>query len=714
MTPIYLSQVYSLKDTDSNTWDFLKTNFCCRKSLKAFTSIGVDHCLEQVNKDLKDAGGIVGLPDHLLDQYCIISPIKRQLVDQFHKSFCSKSDYQHQTHHEVNKREEKFHNHAVSVYSKALAEFLDDPSLKFSSVFNVMTHSILEPDDDLLNCEEIGSSLLEKFLSRGAENSNLSVWDTINKRKLRTFRSAAKTVQVKVKDKIVNLREERGLMMRLLVLAKTRSDIELDKMFKKHEFSVTPRSLFAPDGGPWKCLDKSSFLNGIEERLNVPGQALPTGDIIQDVLVVDCMGIVNQLKIYDHIQTLEDLARQFYDRIEKESRGFSTIALIFDRYDTLKPSLKQQTWESRAKKQQVKYKLASNTIIKNIKLNELLSHPSNKQRICAVFAELAIERFTEGGRDFVVAYGTKIVSTISGWTCNNHDHDEADALIICVTGEIARLKNLGVNLSIKILSPDTDVLMLAIDYAVHSLNCDITFELLSGKARRQLNVRAIVNNLGEDKAKGLLGAYVFTGCDQIGKFNSITKTRAFTVFIDSSAAITDGLTKLGEDLSEVCDGALNAVTMYANLLYAKKKEDRDVVHSFKDTGEFRWHLFVKNQQESDLLPPTPSALKFHVKRANYICGSWKSLCKDFNPEIEDPTDNGWEECEGKLVAIMTDQLPAPEYSIELNSCKCKKTRCVKGKCSCSSNGLKCTDLCKCLDCENIEMRFESFDDGLDN
>ena len=709
MTPIYLSKVYCLRDSDRTTWDFLRTNFCCRKTLKSFTSIGVDHCLEQVNKDLKDTGGVVGLPDHLLDQYCIISPIKRQLVDQFQRKFSSKSDPHSQVHHELNKREIQFHNDAVRAYSNALIDFLEDSSLTFSCVFNTMTHSVLEPDDDLLNCEEIGSSLLEKFLSRCADGSTISVWDTINKRKLRTFRSAAKTVQVKVKDKIVNLREERGLMMRLLVLAKTRPDIELDKMFKKHEFSVTPRSLFGPDGSPWKCLDKSSFLRGIEEIL-AGQQTLPTAPTVKDVIVIDCMGIVNQLKTYDKINTLADLGKQFCERIEKECTGFHTIALVFDRYDTLKPSLKQQTWDSRSKKQQVKYNLTANTVIKNIKLNELLSHPTNKQRLCAVFAEQAMTRFTEENRNFVVAYGTKIVSTLPGWTHNNHDHDEADTLIICVSKEIERLSTAENQLSIRILSPDTDVLMLLIHYAAHSVDSNVTFELLSGKTRRELDIRAIVNKLGEDKAKGLLGAYVVTGCDQIGKFNSITKARAFTVFMDSSTLITNGLSQLGQVISNVSVEISDAVTLYVNLLYAKKKEDRDAVHRFKDSGELRWHLFVKNQQESDLLPPTPSALKFHIKRANYICGLWKSLSSNFNPEIEGPTDNGWEEQDGRFLAIMTDQLPAPEYSIELNSCNCKKTKCTKGKCGCSRNGLKCTDLCKCIDCENVETRFEVLED----
>ena len=331
--------------------------------------------------------------------------------------------------------------------------------------------------------------------------------------------------------------------------------------------------------------------------------------------------------------------------------------------------------------------------------------------MCEIFAEMAIKRFSERSKKYVVGYGTKLVSNLAGWSQEHHSHDEADTLIICVTREMARLNNSLGTFSVKILSPDTDVLMLAIDYSLNQPTINIVFELLSGKARRKLAINMIIEKLGESRAKGLLGAYVSTGCDQIGKFSSVTKARAFTVFIQGPDIIADGLSQLGQDISEVSDSALNAVTNYVNLLYAKKKEDRDVVGKFKDTGELRWHLFTKNQQESDQLPPTPSALKFHIQRANYICGLWKLLSNAFDPEIKSPTENGWEEKDGMLRATMTDQLPAPDYSLELNSCKCKKSKCVKGKCSCSANGLRCTDLCKCLDCENVEMRFQSLDES---
>ena len=103
-----------------------------------------------------------------------------------------------------------------------------------------MTHSVMENDTELLSCEEVGEGLLTEFIDTRKDGSNASVWDRISRRRLATFRNTAKTVKVKLKDKIVNLREERGLMTRLLIIARTRTDINLAELFKKHEFSVTP------------------------------------------------------------------------------------------------------------------------------------------------------------------------------------------------------------------------------------------------------------------------------------------------------------------------------------------------------------------------------------------------------------------------------------------------------------------------------------------
>ena len=53
---------------------------------------------------------------------------------------------------------------------------------------------------------------------------------------------------------------------------------------------------------------------------------------------------------------------------------------------------------------------------------------------------------------------------------------------------------------------------------------------------------------------------------------------------------------------------------------------------------------------------------FHVQRSNYVNSV---RYRKFDPEVLSPSELGWKE-ERKLHAIMTDQLPAPEYSIEMS------------------------------------------------
>ena len=60
--------------------------------------------------------------------------------------------------------------------------------------------------------------------------------------------------------------------------------------------------------------------------------------------------------------------------------------------------------------------------------------------------------------------------------------------------------------------------------------------------------------------------------------------------------------------------------------------------------------------------------------------------------------NGWH---NDLTPVMTDELPAPEFPLELTVCGCCNIRC-----SCFKFQLKCTDACHCLDCHNEPTSFE--------
>ena len=69
-----------------------------------------------------------------------------------------------------------------------------------------------------------------------------------------------------------------------------------------------------------------------------------------------------------------------------------------------------------------------------------------------------------------------------------------------------------------------------------------------------------------------------------------------------------------------------------------------------------------------------------------------------------------------LVIKWMEGQPVPDALLDLLSYKCSK-KCALPRCVCLANGIKCTDMCKLQDCENlisssddIELIFEVTDD----
>ena len=62
------------------------------------------------------------------------------------------------------------------------------------------------------------------------------MWDPMKKVKLHTFKS------------IVELKEDRGLFARMLIVTRSRPDIDRKRCISLCELTVVPRSLFSPDG----------------------------------------------------------------------------------------------------------------------------------------------------------------------------------------------------------------------------------------------------------------------------------------------------------------------------------------------------------------------------------------------------------------------------------------------------------------------------------
>ena len=204
-----------------------------------------------------------------LDKYCYIAPLKQALLAKFLSEFgLTNVQYSNNqfVHHKDRASFRTFHNLNFVKYSESLKEFLEIPLQDTDSVFNVMT-AVIDPSKDVLNIKEVGEVMYTEFLEKRRTGTDVSVRDTMHKRKLLTFKTSARVIEMKLKsDKIFTLKAERSLMTKLLVITRSRPEIDVAELFSIHEFSAVPRSLFDQYGlqNPYSRVVYTSYGNRLE------------------------------------------------------------------------------------------------------------------------------------------------------------------------------------------------------------------------------------------------------------------------------------------------------------------------------------------------------------------------------------------------------------------------------------------------------------------
>ena len=126
-------------------------------------------------------------------------------------------------------------------------------------VANIMTKAVMtyQIKYNILNRDAVGEKLHETFVSERVIKAQPSIWPKMTKASLKLFKDSSKCIKTKVKDKIVELREERNLLARFIIVLRSRPVIDLKEALGKYEFSALPRSLFLSDGSIHLAYDKS-------------------------------------------------------------------------------------------------------------------------------------------------------------------------------------------------------------------------------------------------------------------------------------------------------------------------------------------------------------------------------------------------------------------------------------------------------------------------
>ena len=120
-----------------------------------------------------------------------------------------------------------------------------------------------------------------------------------------------------------------------------------------------------------------------------------------------------------------------------------------------------------------------------------------------------------------------------------------------------------------------------------------------------------------------------------------------------------------------------------------------------EVNTLRYELFCvrRGEVESSQLPACQDCLFMYALRDNYQAAVWRRSLQS-QPYIPSPKDCGWTTDEdGKLAVKWMHGSPAPDAVLELLACKCVRS-CKLPQCTCLSNGLKCTDMCRLQTCSN--------------
>lgn len=241
------------------------------KSAAGFTSIAPDHGTEQENHAV--IGGIIGITQNekALDKYFLTAPELSKYLHDF-VAIYDIGERVTRTHEisggtlsrmmsYASKLSQVFHAHR-----NPFTEEFDD------ELYNLLTREVMNDkvSKDILERDQIGEEMLKQFGIDRLTEGKLGVWDKMQKWKLQTFKSTSTTAEMRMGDKLIKVKEERGLLQllqRLIVVSRSQSELDLKECIGAYESGVIPCSLFASDGSMLFAYDKAKILHQLEKLL---------------------------------------------------------------------------------------------------------------------------------------------------------------------------------------------------------------------------------------------------------------------------------------------------------------------------------------------------------------------------------------------------------------------------------------------------------------
>ena len=194
---------------------------------------GADHAYEHLNRMMK---GLIGISNNAnaWQRFFLASPELARLSSEFSEQFLDVTNKEVKIHHELTPSCIKRKHTAIDKIKAAILSHCNPFTVEGDRLSNLITHAYVpyECVQQILTIDNVGQRLYENYVAERI-NGNTSLWSPIKKENNKMYLSNSKRQTVKIRDKVVDLKETKDLYGRLMVLAKSSRGIDQKKCHRK-------------------------------------------------------------------------------------------------------------------------------------------------------------------------------------------------------------------------------------------------------------------------------------------------------------------------------------------------------------------------------------------------------------------------------------------------------------------------------------------------
>jgi len=261
---------------------------------------------------------------------------------------------------------------------------------------NIITKVVspAEVQKAVCNQDDSGQQAYVKFVEE-------RIWARMKKVQLKMWKRARRSMKHKLAGEVVELRYDRSLFARMLIVARSRPEINLKEGIGQHEFTCLLRTLFTVSGELLPSTDKSKLMAILEELPNKSSGDQQPQDVTNDtapfplrnVTVVDGMAVVQVMGKPPWVNTCTQWADHFTATLDSKFSDCDEVHLVFDRY-YLPTSLNEATRERRqGGKSATAYRVADDTPVGKVSAKQFLSSNTTKDELTVYLANKALRHF---------------------------------------------------------------------------------------------------------------------------------------------------------------------------------------------------------------------------------------------------------------------------------------------------------------------------------